>query len=74
MTTHRPGLSDGPSNEPILRALTEAETVQLGPNTVRFLLSGDEMGGRSSLTLFTIAPPPAPAPPPHRHLDADETI
>lgn len=69
-----PTNEDGDSNVGLLRASEDVETVQLGPNTVRFLLSGEETDGRTSLTLFTIAPPPAPAPPPHRHLDADESI
>jgi quercetin dioxygenase-like cupin family protein len=46
----------------------------LGPNRAVFALSGDETGGKYSLTAFTMAPPPAPGPPPHIHEDADEAI
>jgi quercetin dioxygenase-like cupin family protein len=46
----------------------------LGPNHVTFLISGEETGGKYSLTEFTAAPPPAPAAPVHRHLDADEAL
>jgi quercetin dioxygenase-like cupin family protein len=50
------------------------QSVMLGPNRVTFLISGEQTGGRFSLTEFAAAPPPAPTPPLHRHLDADETL
>jgi mannose-6-phosphate isomerase-like protein (cupin superfamily) len=52
----------------------QIQRVALGPNRVSFLLSGEQTGGRLSLTEFTAAPPPAPPAPVHRHLDADETL
>jgi quercetin dioxygenase-like cupin family protein len=52
----------------------QSQRVALGPNRVSFLLSGEQTGGRLSLTEFTAAPPPAPPAPVHRHLDADETL
>lgn len=50
------------------------KTVFLGPNQVTFLLSGEQTGGKYSLTEFAAAPPPAPAAPVHIHHDADEAI
>ena len=58
----------------VLRSATDVETVELGPNRVAFPLSGEETGGRYSLTEFMMAPPPAPGPPPHLHENADEAI
>jgi quercetin dioxygenase-like cupin family protein len=58
----------------ILRAAGAAQAADLGPNRAVFALSGDETGGKYSLTEFTMAPPPAPGPPPHVHEDADEAI
>lgn len=58
----------------ILRSAHETDKADLGPNRATFPLSGDETGGRYSLTEFTMAPPPAPGPPPHIHEDADEAI
>ncbi len=57
-----------------MRSAGEAETADLGPNRASFPLTGDETGGRYSLTEFTMAPPPAPGPPPHVHEDADEAV
>lgn len=51
-----------------------AKTVFLGPNQVTFLLSGEQTGGRYSLTEFAAAPPPALAAPIHIHHDADEAV
>jgi quercetin dioxygenase-like cupin family protein len=58
----------------ILRRAEEADKADLGPNRATFPLSGDETGGKYSLTEFTMAPPPSPGPPPHIHEDADEAI
>ena len=58
----------------ILRQVGDAPEAELGPSRATFPLSGDETGGRYSLTEFTMAPPPAPGPPPHIHEDADEAI
>lgn len=58
----------------ILRQAGDAPEAELGPSRATFPLSGDETGGRYSLTEFTMAPPPAPGPPPHIHEDADEAI
>jgi quercetin dioxygenase-like cupin family protein len=52
----------------------DAPAGDLGPNRAVFSLSGDETGGKYSLTEFTMAPPPTPGPPPHIHEDADEAI
>jgi quercetin dioxygenase-like cupin family protein len=51
----------------------EAKTVSLGPNRVNFLISGEQTGGKYSLTEFVAAPPPAPAAPIHIHQVEDET-
>lgn len=51
----------------------EAKTVSLGPNRVSFLISGEQTGGKYSLTEFLAAPPPAPAAPIHIHKAEDET-
>ncbi len=51
----------------------EAKTVALGPNRVSFLISGEQTGGKYSLTEFLAAPPPAPAAPIHIHKVEDET-
>jgi quercetin dioxygenase-like cupin family protein len=56
------------------RDVSDPKTVALGPNWVTFLLSGEQTGGRFSLTEFTAAPPPAPSAPVHIHHDADETL
>ena len=58
----------------ILRGSEDAESANLGPNRAVFPLTGDETGGRYSLTEFVMAPPPAPGPPPHIHEDADEAV
>ena len=58
----------------LARQSAESRSVKLGPNTVTFLISGEETGGTFSLTEFEAAPPPAPAAPLHIHHDADETI
>ena len=58
----------------IFRQNSMAETVPLGANKVTFLISGQETGGKFSLTEFEAAPSPAPAAPLHIHQDADETI
>ena len=58
----------------LARQSVDARRIQLGPNTVTFLISGKESGGTFSLTEFEAAPPPAPAAPVHIHHDADETI
>lgn len=58
----------------ILRLVGDAPAGDLGPNRAVFSLSGDETGGKYSLTEFTMAPPPTPGPPPHIHEDADEAI
>ncbi|HEX9038779.1 MAG TPA: cupin domain-containing protein [Ktedonobacterales bacterium] len=63
-----------PASAGILRSSDAAPAADLGPNRAAFTLSGDETGGRYSLTEFTMAPPPAPGPPPHIHEDADEAI
>ena len=66
--------SSGRAPAGILRPAGDAATADLGSNRASFLLSGDETGGKYSLTEFTMAPPPAPGPPPHIHEDADEAI
>lgn len=58
----------------ILRNAGDAPAGVLDPNRAVFALSGDETGGKYSLTEFTMAPPPVPGPPPHIHEDADEAI
>jgi mannose-6-phosphate isomerase-like protein (cupin superfamily) len=58
----------------LARQRENARSVNLGPNKVTFLISGEETGGNFSLTEFEAAPPPAPAAPLHIHHDADETI
>jgi quercetin dioxygenase-like cupin family protein len=55
-------------------ASSGSRSVALGPNRVTFLITGEETGGRFSLTEFAAAPPPAPPAPVHRHLDGDETL
>lgn len=62
----------GPSG--ILRPAGNATVGDLGPNRAVFSLTGEETGGKYSLTEFTMAPPPTPGPPPHIHEDADEAI
>lgn len=66
--------STGWASEGILRSPGEVETARLGPNQVAFPLRGEETGGKSLLTEFTVAPPPAPGPPPHIHEDSDEAV
>ncbi len=51
----------------------DTNTVSLGPNRVNFLISGEQTGGKYSLTEFVAAPPPAPAAPVHIHKAEDET-
>ncbi len=73
LTGNTPSTS-APSPAGILRSPGAAPAGDLGPNRAAFALSGDETGGKYSLTEFTMAPPPAPGPPPHIHEDADEAI
>jgi quercetin dioxygenase-like cupin family protein len=51
----------------VLRQRGESRTVQMGKNSVSFILTGEETGGAYSLTEFTVAAPPAPGPPVHIH-------
>lgn len=67
-------LSSAAAPTGILRPAGAAPAGDLGPNRAVFALSGDETGGKYSLTEFTMAPPPVPGPPPHIHVDADEAI
>jgi quercetin dioxygenase-like cupin family protein len=71
-----PGNSPTPGGAPagVLRLVGDAQAGDLGPNRAVFSLSGDETGGKYSLTEFTMVPPPTPGPPPHIHEDADEAI
>ncbi len=50
------------------------KTVSLGPNTVTFIVSGEETDGRYSVTEFAAAPPPAPSAPMHIHKKEDEAM
>jgi quercetin dioxygenase-like cupin family protein len=70
------GNTPSPTGAPagILRLAGDAPAGDLGPNRAVFSLSGDETGGKYSLTEFTMAPPPTPGPPAHIHEDADEAI
>ncbi len=58
----------------VVRQSGGVDSVDLGPNRVRFALSAIETGGGYSLTHWTMAPPPAPGPPLHLHHDADEAV
>jgi quercetin dioxygenase-like cupin family protein len=60
------------STDGILRTHGEARTVHMGSNIITFLLTGEETGGKYSLTEFAIAAPPAPGPPVHIHARGDE--
>jgi quercetin dioxygenase-like cupin family protein len=60
------------STDGILRRHGESRTVQMGSNSITFLLTGEETGGKYSLTEFVIAAPPAPGPPVHIHTSGDE--
>jgi quercetin dioxygenase-like cupin family protein len=51
-----------------------AKVIQMGPNRITYLLSGEQTGGQFSLTEFAQAPAPAAPPPLHLHRDADETL
>ena len=50
-----------------MRQHDEAKTFHMGSNIVTFQLTGEETGGRYSLTEFVLAAPPAPGPPMHVH-------
>jgi len=62
------------SENVVLQRRGESRTVSLGPNTVSFILSGEETNGRYSVTEFGAAPPPAPAAPMHIHKKEDEAM
>ncbi len=62
------------SGKEVVREPGQNTTVQLGPNKITFLLSGEETGGEYSVTEFQAAPPPAPSALPHIHKDADEAM
>ncbi len=51
----------------VMRQRDDAKTVSMGSNIVTFHLTGEETGGRYSLTEFIMAAPPAPGPPMHIH-------
>ena len=46
----------------LARQSADARSIQLGPNKVTFLISGEETGGIFSLTEFEAAPPPRRRP------------
>lgn len=58
----------------MLRSPGDSQTVSLGPNRVTFILSGNQTGGKFSVTVFEAAPPPAPSAPMHIHLKEDESM
>jgi quercetin dioxygenase-like cupin family protein len=47
------------------------ETIRIGPIEIRFLLDGDDTGGRLSVFEFLV-PPGARVPAPHYHEEVDE--
>src|SRR3972149_510896 len=58
----------------VMRQKDEAKTFSMGGNIVTFHLTGEETGGRYSLTEFIMAAPPAPGPPMHIHgLESEAT-
>ncbi len=58
----------------VFRRHGERRSVSLGPNVVTFILSGEDTGGKYSLTEFAAAPPPALAAPLHIHKKEDESM
>ena len=63
---------DTPSD--LIPERTNSPVIYMGPNRITYLLTGEQTGGKFSLTEFAQAPAPAPPPPLHIHRDADETL